>query len=133
MKATLLLATALALPIFADAQSDSVTLTQTEDVSQTSPAPDCSGLGGFNAGVCASERQAAQTPVTYRRYTLKGDHSVYVLSCRLGSLRGHCPVLLPGQHFTLSTRDSQVILHAPGSKDLKLQLVAAKPIESEKK
>jgi hypothetical protein len=124
---------ALFLPLASHAQTEQVTLLQIRTVSQTSPAPDCSGMGnGAQAGFCAGQRQSAQTPVPWTYYTLTSDRNAYVLSCRAGGLLSpRCPVINPGQQFTLTVVGTQVALRAPGSKDLKLRLVEARAVTPE--
>jgi hypothetical protein len=125
------LATVLLAPLASYAQTENVTLLQTEQVSQTTPAPDCSGLTGLEAGFCAGQRQNTQTPTPYTYYTLESVRNTYVLSCRPRHLWSRCPVMAPGQQFTLSVEGSQVLLRADGSKDLKLGLVEAQAIKPE--
>ena len=107
------------------AQTELVTIVSSKIISQTAPAPDCSGLTGFQAGVCAAQRQSAQTPTSHTYYTMESERNTYVLSCR-SDWRGRVPVLLPGQQYTLSVKGGQVLLRAPGQgKALKFDLVAA--------
>jgi hypothetical protein len=110
-------------------QTEKVTLLQTETVSQTQPAPDCSGLTGFSAGFCSAQREAAQTAVPYTYYTFKNEQTAYLLSCRPGGLlQGlrRCPVLVAGQQYILSIEGKQVVLRdSPGTKGFRLDLVVS--------
>jgi hypothetical protein len=115
--------TVIFAPLASYAQTETVTLAQTKQVSQTAPAPDCSGLTGVQAGFCAGQRQNAQTPTLYTYYTLESQRNTYVLSCRPRHLWSRCPVMAPGQQFTLSVEGSHAVLRAAGASDFKLDLV----------
>src|ERR1700722_1777855 len=69
----------LAISLSCLAQTELVTVVSSKLVSQTAPAPDCSGLTGFHAGVCAAQRQSAQTPTSRTYYTVESERNTYVL------------------------------------------------------
>ena len=120
----------LLLAVISHAQTEQVRVLETKVVSETKEVPDCSGLRGLQAGACAAERQAAQTPVSYSYYTLVGQQNTYVLACQHGGWK-ECPALIPGRRFTIEVKGAQALLRASGARDLKLRFVSARASKAE--
>src|SRR5947209_8389706 len=127
MRAAMKIIIALVLSLASYAQAETVTVVESKTVSETTPAPDCGRLVGFQAGMCEAQRERAQTPTAHMYYMLESEHTAYVLTCVPGGYlsRGRCPVLVPGQEYTLSVKGDHVLLKTPRTKVMKFGLVEA--------